>query len=91
MKKNKTPKQTVSLKLLAENVRGYIVPSVLAPLFVIAEVVLEVLIPREMGRLDARRHNAGVRVFSARCGSAFGTVRRGGFHGFCEKPARFAF
>lgn len=51
MKKNKTPKQTVSLKLLAENVRGYIVPSVLAPLFVIAEVVLEVLIPREMGRL----------------------------------------
>ena len=51
MKKNKTPKQTVSLKLLAENARGYIVPSVLAPLFVIAEVVLEVLIPREMGRL----------------------------------------
>ena len=88
MKKNKTPKQTVSLKLLAENVRGYIVPSVLAPLFVIAEVVLEVLNGRGM---DARRHNAGVRVFSARCGSAFCEIRRGGFHGFCEKPARFAF
>ena len=41
----------IDLKLLAGNVKGYIVPSVLAPLFVVVEVVMEVLIPREMGLL----------------------------------------
>ena len=41
----------IDLKLLAGNVKGYIVPSVLAPFFVVVEVVMEVLIPREMGLL----------------------------------------
>ncbi len=47
----KAPKLSIDVGLLAKNARGYILPSVLAPLFVIAEVVLEVLIPREMGFL----------------------------------------
>lgn len=41
----------IDLKLLALNAKGYVLPSVLAPLFVIVEVVMEVLIPMEMGRL----------------------------------------
>ena len=39
------------IKLLAGMVRGYIPPAVLAPLFVVIEVIMEVLIPREMGAL----------------------------------------
>ena len=41
----------IDLKLLALNAKGYVLPSVLAPLFVIVEVVMEVLIPMEMGSL----------------------------------------
>ena len=41
----------IDLKLLALNAKGYVLPSVLAPLFVVVEVVMEVLIPMEMGRL----------------------------------------
>ena len=41
----------IDLKLLALNAKGYVLPSVLAPLFVIVEVVMEVLIPMEMGNL----------------------------------------
>ena len=51
-KENGKPKTSrKDLKLLAGNVKGYNVPSVLAPLFVVVEVVMEVLIPREMGLL----------------------------------------
>lgn len=41
----------IDLKMLALNAKGYVLPSVLAPLFVIVEVVMEVLIPMEMGSL----------------------------------------
>lgn len=41
----------IDLKLLALNAKGYVLPSVLAPLFVVVEVVMEVLIPMEMGSL----------------------------------------
>lgn len=41
----------IDLKLLALNAKGYVLPSVLAPLFVVIEVVMEVLIPMEMGSL----------------------------------------
>ena len=41
----------IDLKMLALNAKGYVLPSVLAPLFVVVEVVMEVLIPMEMGRL----------------------------------------
>lgn len=41
----------IDLKMLALNAKGYVLPSVLAPLFVVVEVVMEVLIPMEMGSL----------------------------------------
>ena len=51
MRKRPAGNRSIDLGLLAKNARGYVLPSLLAPVFVIIEVVLEVLIPREMGRL----------------------------------------
>ena len=51
MRKRPAGNRSIDLGLLAKNVKGYVLPSLLAPVFVIIEVVMEVLIPREMGRL----------------------------------------
>ena len=51
MRKRPAGNRSIDLGLLAKNARGYVLPSLLAPVFVIIEVVMEVLIPREMGRL----------------------------------------